>query len=50
MSMDKSTNTDSANTITVGGLLQLAFIILKLCEVIDWSWFWVFSLQYFQQA
>ena len=24
-----------------GDLLQIAFIILKLCNVIDWSWFWV---------
>ena len=22
-------------------LLALAFIILKLCHVIDWSWWWV---------
>lgn len=22
-------------------LLQVAFIVLKLCKVIDWSWFWV---------
>ena len=24
-------------------LLQLAFIVLKLCKVINWSWFWVLS-------
>ena len=41
MNTDKSTNNGSANTITFGGLLQLTFIILKLCKVIDWSWFWV---------
>ena len=23
------------------GLLGIAFVILKLCEVIDWSWWWV---------
>lgn len=23
--------------------LTVAFIILKLCKVIDWSWWWVFS-------
>ncbi len=23
------------------GLLQLAFIILKLCKVITWKWIWV---------
>lgn len=25
------------------GLLTIAFIILKLCGVITWSWFWVLS-------
>lgn len=24
-------------------LLTLIFMILKLCNVITWSWFWVFS-------
>lgn len=25
------------------GLLQVAFIVLKLCGVIAWSWWWVLS-------
>lgn len=25
------------------GALQVAFIVLKLCKVIDWSWLWVLS-------
>ena len=25
------------------GLLTLLFIALKLCNVIDWSWYWVLS-------
>lgn len=25
------------------GLLTIAFIVLKLCHVIDWSWLWVLS-------
>ena len=25
------------------GLLAVAFIVLKLCKVIDWSWGWVFA-------
>lgn len=25
------------------GLLTIVFIVLKLCHVIDWSWFWVLS-------
>ena len=24
-------------------LLTIAFIVLKLCAVIDWSWWWVLS-------
>lgn len=24
-------------------LLAVAFIVLKLCNVIDWSWWWVLS-------
>lgn len=42
MNTDKNTNNGSANTITVGGLLRLTLIILKLCKGIDWSWFWAF--------
>lgn len=25
------------------GLLTIAFIVLKLCDVIDWSWWWVLT-------
>ena len=25
------------------GLLTIVFIVLKLCNVIDWSWLWVLS-------
>lgn len=24
-------------------ILTIAFVVLKLCEVIDWSWWWVLS-------
>lgn len=33
-------------TVTFGGfpaLLLIAFIVLKLCNVITWSWWWVLS-------
>lgn len=35
----------SSASIGVGftELLQIAFIILKLCKVIDWSWWWVLA-------
>ena len=26
-----------------GTLLQITFIILKLCKVINWSWLWVLA-------
>ena len=25
------------------GVVQIVFIILKLCNVIDWSWIWVLA-------
>lgn len=33
-------------TISLGGLpftLTIVFLILQLCNVITWSWWWVFS-------
>ena len=27
----------------LAGLLTVAFVVLKLCHVIDWSWWWVLS-------
>lgn len=33
------------NSMTTGGLtlLTIAFIVLKLTKVINWSWLWVFA-------
>ena len=33
----------SAGGIGFTGLLTIAFIVLKLCKVIEWSWLWVLS-------
>lgn len=33
-----------------GDCLQILFIALKLCGVIDWSWWWVFSPYLFALA
>lgn len=33
--------TSSNNGITFAGLLFIAFLVLKLTHVIDWSWWWV---------
>lgn len=42
--MDKHTNSkSSAGGIGFVGLLTIAFIVLKLVGVINWSWFWVLS-------
>ena len=37
--MEKRTSTG----INFTGLLTIAFIVLKLCNVITWSWIWVLS-------
>lgn len=33
----------TVKTISFSSLLLLAFIVLKLCNVITWSWWWVLS-------
>lgn len=39
MSETKTTNYG----ISLGGLLTVAFVVLKLCKVISWSWWWILS-------
>lgn len=39
--MNKRSGTSGGIGFT--GLLTIAFIILKLCGVINWSWIWVLS-------
>ena len=36
-------NEASKGGIGFAGVLQVAFIVLKLCKVIDWSWWWVLA-------
>jgi len=36
-------NSSSSSGIGVFGLLGVAFVVLKLTGVIDWSWLWVLS-------
>lgn len=43
MSDNNARATASASGIGFTGLLTIAFIVLKLCHVIDWSWWWVLS-------
>lgn len=37
---DKNTNATSGG-VSLGTVLFLIFLVLKLCNVIDWSWWWV---------
>lgn len=36
-----SKSNGSSGGIGVVGLLGVVFVVLKLCGVIDWSWWWV---------
>lgn len=38
----KNNNSGSAG-LSISGVLTLIFLVLKLIDVIDWSWWWVFS-------
>lgn len=43
MSESTNNNANSAVTTLLVGLLTILFVALKLCGVIDWSWWWVLS-------
>ena len=36
-------NETTYSGVSFFGLLTIAFIVLKLCHVIKWCWFWVLS-------
>lgn len=38
--MSNQDSTRAANTI-IFGAMGIVFVTLKLCHVIDWSWWWV---------
>lgn len=40
--MSKNSNV-SSGSIGIGTLLFMVFLVLKLTNVIDWSWWWVTS-------
>ena len=40
--MDKN-NKSTGSAVSLTTLLQVAFIVLKLCKVINWSWWWVLA-------
>lgn len=41
--MSKEQNVSYSGGIGFTGLLTIVFVILKLLEKIDWSWWWVLS-------
>ncbi len=38
-----STNASTSTGLGFGGLLTIAFVVLKLTGVIAWSWWWVLA-------
>ena len=36
-------NNTNKSGVSIGTVVLVVFIILKLCGVINWSWFWVLS-------
>lgn len=38
-----SDNKNITVSFPILGVLTVAFIVLKLCSVIDWSWWWVLA-------
>lgn len=38
-----NSSSNSSGGIGFAGLLTVAFVVLKLCHVIAWSWIWVLS-------
>lgn len=41
--MSEKSSSSSSRGIGFTGLLTIAFVVLKLTGVIDWTWFWVLS-------
>lgn len=38
---DKKSNGATSGGIGLGGAVFIVFLVLKLCGVIDWSWWWI---------
>jgi len=47
--MASSSGGSSGSGVTVVGLLGVAFVVLKLCKVITWSW-WLVTLPFWGGA
>lgn len=40
---DKNLTINTTKSFSLTTLLTVTFVVLKLCGVIGWSWFWVLS-------
>lgn len=40
---NSSSSSSSDNGLSFASVLQIVFIVLKLCKVINWSWIWVLA-------
>lgn len=38
-----SRSNSAGGGIGFAGALFIAFLVMKLCHVIDWSWWWIFA-------
>ena len=41
--MSENNSSAASSAIGLPTLLTVVFVVLKLCHVIDWSWWWVLS-------
>lgn len=41
--MSKNNGSSASGGITFLGILFIVFLVLKLTDYIDWSWWWVFA-------
>lgn len=39
----QNNNSTASGGLGLGGVLTVIFIVLKLCGLINWSWWWVLS-------
>lgn len=39
----QNNNNASSGGLGLGSVLTVIFVVLKLCGLIDWSWWWVLS-------
>ena len=39
--MNRESGVSAGGGITLSGLVFIVFLVLKLCNIINWSWWWV---------